>query len=134
MLSTRVKAKLASNASREAVHSGQTWGWRTPTYLWLLKISLEGSITRGSTIDKRFSENSFSSYPQMESQAILAKAKLLMVTILSQSSSIIRQLRPMLPGQVSVLEVILEEEEISCFDNILSAVTKMTETEKNLVQ
>ena len=39
----------------------------------------------------------------------------------------------MLPGQVSVLEVILEEEEISCFDNILSAVTKMSET-KNLVQ
>lgn len=69
----------------------------------------------------------------MESQAILAKAKL-MVTILSQSSSIIRQLRLMLPGQVSVLEVILEEEEISCFDNILSAVTKMPETEKNLVQ
>ena len=70
----------------------------------------------------------------MESQAILAKAKLLMVTILSQSSSIIRQLRLMLPGQVSVLEVILEEEEISCFDNILSAVTNMPETEKNLVQ
>ena len=71
----------------------------------------------------------------MESQAILAKAKLLTVTILSQSSSINRQLRPMLPGQVSVLEVILEKEEISCFDNILSAVTnlKMSET-KNLVQ
>ena len=131
MLSTRVKAKLASNASREAVHAGQTWGWRTPTYLWLLKISLEGSITRGSTIDKRFSENSFSSYPQMESQAILAKAKLLMVTILCQSSTASLS---MLPGQVSVLEVLLEEEEISCFDNILSAVTKMTETEKNLVQ
>ena len=40
----------------------------------------------------------------------------------------------MLPGQVSVLEVILEEEEISCFDNILSAVTNIPETEKNLVQ
>ena len=40
----------------------------------------------------------------------------------------------MLPGQVSVLEVILEEEEISRFDNILSAVTNMSETEKNLVQ
>ena len=41
----------------------------------------------------------------------------------------------MLPCQVSVLEVILEKEEISCFDNILSAVTnlKMSET-KNLVQ
>lgn len=64
----------------------------------------------------------------------MAKAKLLMVTILSQSSSIIRQLRLMLPGQVSVLEVILEKEEISCFDNILSAVTNMPETEKNLVQ
>ena len=70
----------------------------------------------------------------MERQAILAKAKLLMVTILSQSSSIIRQLRLMLPGQVSNLEVILEEEEISCFDNILSAVTNIPETEKNLVQ
>ena len=88
-----------------------------------MKLNLNHSIAR----------NASGSYSQMESQAILAKAKLLMVTILSQSSSIIRQLRPMLPGQVSVLEVILEEEEISCFDNILSAVTKMSET-KNLVQ
>lgn len=66
----------------------------------------------------------------MESQAILAKAKLLMVTIMSQSSSIIRQLRLMLPDQVSVLEVILEEEEISCFDNILSAVTKVPQKQR----
>ena len=71
----------------------------------------------------------------MESQAILAKAKLLMVTILSQSlTASLSNLILMLPGQVSVLEVILEEEEISCFDNILSAVTNMAETEKNLVQ
>lgn len=71
----------------------------------------------------------------MESQAILAKAKLLMVTILSQSSTAsLSNIILMLPGQVSVLEVILEEEEISCFDNILSAVTNIPETEKNLVQ
>ena len=71
----------------------------------------------------------------MESQAILAKAKLLMVTILSQSSTTsLSNLILMLPGQVSVLEGILEEEEISCFDNILSAVTNMPETENNLVQ
>lgn len=107
----------------------------TPTHLWLLKISLGGSITRGSAIDQRFSENSFSSYSHMESQAILAKAKLLMVTILSQSSTAsLSNIILMLPGQVSVLEVILEEEEISCFDNILSAVTNIPETEKNLVQ
>ena len=70
----------------------------------------------------------------MESQAILAKAELLMVTILGQNSTAsLSNLRLLLPGQVSVLEVILEEE-ISSFDNILSAVTKMPETEKNLVQ
>ena len=39
-----------------------------------------------------------------------------------------------LPGQLSVLEVMLKEEEISCFDDILSAVTKMPEPEKKLVQ
>ena len=40
----------------------------------------------------------------------------------------------MLPGQLSVLEVILEEKEISCFDDILLAMTKMSKPEGKLVQ
>ena len=39
-----------------------------------------------------------------------------------------------LPGQLSVLGVMLKEEEISCFDDILSAVSKMPEPGKKLVQ
>ena len=36
-----------------------------------------------------------------------------------------------LPGQLSVLEAMLK---ISCFDNILSVVTKVSEPEKKLIQ
>ncbi|CAH3140884.1 unnamed protein product, partial [Porites evermanni] len=39
-----------------------------------------------------------------------------------------------LPGQLSTLEVMLKEEKISCFDEILLAVSKFPEPEKKLIQ
>ena len=39
-----------------------------------------------------------------------------------------------LPGQLSTLEVMLKEEKISCFDEILLAVLKIPEPEKKLIQ
>ena len=53
-----------------------------------------------------------------------------MVTTTSQSSSFLKHFLT-LTGQLSVLEAILK---ISCFDDILLAVTKVPKREKNLVQ
>ena len=39
-----------------------------------------------------------------------------------------------LPGHLSILEVMLKEEKISCFDEILWAVLKIPEPEKKLIQ
>ena len=39
-----------------------------------------------------------------------------------------------LPGQLSILEVMLKEKKISCFDEILLVVLKFPEAEKNLIQ
>ena len=39
-----------------------------------------------------------------------------------------------LPGQLSTMEVMLKEEKISCFDEILLAVLKFSEPEKKLIQ
>ena len=61
--------------------------------------------------------------------------KLLMVKTMRQNSSFSKNIDTgALPGQLSTLEVMLKEEKMSCFDEILLAVSKFPEPEKKLLQ
>lgn len=88
-----------------------------------------------SAINQRFNQKSFSSYAQMETLLVKAangdnyesEFKFLETSYSEDVDT------GTLPGQLSVLEVMLKEE-ISCFDDILSAVTNVPEPEKKLVQ
>ena len=85
-----------------------------------------------TAINQRFSQESFSSYAQMET--LLAKTangedydaefKFLEESYSEDVDA------GALPGQLSILEVVLKEERKSCFDEILLAVLKFPEPEK----
>ena len=85
-----------------------------------------------SVIDKRFNQESFNSYPQMETLLVKAangddyesEFKFLEASYCQDVDT------GTLPGQLSVLEALLK---ISCFDDILLAVTKVPQPEKKIV-
>ena len=89
-----------------------------------------------SAIDQRFNQESFSSYAQMETLLVKAangedyeaEFKFLEASYSEDVDT------GALPGQLSTLEVMLKEEKISCFDEILLAVSKFPEPEKKLIQ
>ena len=89
-----------------------------------------------SAIDQRFNQESFSSYAQMETLLVKAangedyeaEFKFLEASYSEDVDT------GALPGQLSTLEVMLKEEKISCFDEILLAVSKFPELEKKLIQ
>ena len=88
-----------------------------------------------SAIDQRFNQESFSSYAQMETLLVKAangddyEAEFKFVEA-SYSEDVDTGA---LPGQLSILEVMLKEK-VSCFDEILLAVSKFPEPEKKLIQ
>ena len=89
-----------------------------------------------SAIDQRFNQESFSSYAQMETLLVKAangedyeaEFKFLEASYSEDVDT------GALPGQLSTLEVMLKEEKISCFDEILLAMSKFPELEKKLIQ
>ena len=89
-----------------------------------------------SAIDQRFNQESFSSYAQMETLLVKAangedyeaEFKFLEASYSEDVDT------GALPGQLSTLEVMLKEEKISCFDEILLAVSKFPEPKKKLIQ
>ena len=89
-----------------------------------------------SAIDQRFNQESFTSYAQMETLLVKAangedyEAEFKFIQE-SYSEDIDTGA---LPGQLSTLEVMLKEEKISCFDEILLAVSQFPEPEKKLIQ
>ena len=96
----------------------------------LPKINLEGSYEAidliVSAIDQRFNQESFSSYAQMETLLVKtangddyeAEFKFLEASYSEDVDT------GALPGQLSILEVMLKKEKISRFDDVLLAVLR----------
>ena len=109
--------------------------------LKLLKITLDGSIMRPLILSSGLSISALirkASAPKRRWRTCWLK--LLMVTIMRQSSfswasySEVVKDTGALPGELSILEVMLKEEKISCFDEIPLAVLKFPGPEKKLIQ